>query len=280
MVRAPTEQRSGLVLLDKPAGPSSFGAIAALRPALGRKLGHAGTLDPFASGLLVVLAGRATRLATFLTGLDKRYRATVQFGARSTTDDPEGEITVGGGTVEAAALEAALPDFRGPIRQVPPAASAIHVDGERAYARFRRGETVVVPAREVEILDLTLVAFDADAQTAELDIRCSTGTYIRALARDLGEAVAVGGYCRALRRTAVGPFDVAAADGSVRPAGDAVPHLPRLDVDTEGADAIRHGRAVAAAADPTRPTAVFHDGILIAIARPGLPDLRPLLVLG
>jgi tRNA pseudouridine55 synthase len=277
--RPGVEQRTGLVLVDKQAGPSSFGAIAALRPALGRKLGHAGTLDPFASGLLVVLAGRATRLATFLTGLDKRYLATVQFGARSTTDDPEGELTPGDGTVTEAEVAAALAAFRGRIRQVPPAASAIHVDGERAYARFRRGETVLVPARDVEILALELVAFDAARQAAEIDVHCSTGTYVRALARDLGDAVGTGAYCSALRRTAVGPFDVAEADGALRPAGDAVPHLPHAVLDAAAADAIRHGRSVAGASDRDRPTAVFHGDDLVAIARAGEGDLRPLVVL-
>ncbi len=138
---------SGLLLLDKPAGPSSFQAIARLRPVLGRKVGHAGTLDPFATGLLLVLAGRATRLAAYLSGLDKRYVARVALGVTSTTGDPEGElVATGAPRVGRAAVEAALPPFRGTIEQVPPAASAIHVEGERAYARFRRGEEVVVPA--------------------------------------------------------------------------------------------------------------------------------------
>src|SRR5262245_19952742 len=136
-----------MLLLDKAAGRSSFGAIAALRPVLGRKLGHVGTLDPFATGLLIVLAGKATRLATFLTGLDKRDQAAVRFGVTSTTDDPEGELTARDATTDADTVRRSLDRFRGEIQQVPPAASAIHIDGERAYKRFRRGEEVEVPAR-------------------------------------------------------------------------------------------------------------------------------------
>src|SRR5881394_1796631 len=132
---------TGLLLVDKPAGQSSFGVLRGLRPALGRKLGHAGTLDPFATGLLLVVAGRATRLATYLSGLAKAYTAIVQFGAVSTTLDPEGDI--------AAAGRAAAKNLTGDILQAVPAASAVHVDGERAYARMRRGEAVAPPARHV-----------------------------------------------------------------------------------------------------------------------------------
>ena len=158
-----------------------------------------------------MLAGRATRLARFLSGVDKRYLATVRFGARSTTDDPEGELEAGEGRTDAAAVEVALAGLRGPIVQVPPAASAIHVDGERAYRRFRRGEAVAVPPRAVTVHALELVAFDEERQEAELDVHCSTGTYVRAIARDLGEAVGTGAYCAALRRTTVGPFTLADA---------------------------------------------------------------------
>ena len=132
-------QRTGLFLVDKPAGPSSFGVLRSLRPALGTKLGHAGTLDPFATGLLLVLAGRSTRLATFLSGLGKRYRATVQLGAVSTTLDPEGEITETGRTTTREALAGAALTMVGEIEQAVPAASAVRVDGERSYRRMRRG---------------------------------------------------------------------------------------------------------------------------------------------
>ena len=156
-------QRDGLLLLDKAAGISSFAAIARMRPQLGRKLGHAGTLDPFATGLLLVLAGRATRLARFVSGLEKAYEATVQLGATSSTDDIEGEIASadGAGPVSADGIRGALMRFSGAIEQVPPAASAIHIDGERAYARFRRGEVVEMPTRSVTVQEISLTGFDA-----------------------------------------------------------------------------------------------------------------------
>lgn len=279
--------RTGVLLLDKAAGRSSFAAIAALRPVLGRKLGHAGTLDPFATGLLLVVAGRATRLATFLTGLDKRYLATVQFGVTSTTDDPEGDLTETGATTDEAAVRAALDAYRGPIRQVPPAASAVHVDGERAYRRFRRGEDVVLPERAVTVHALELISFDATAQTAELDVRCSTGTYVRSLARDLGAALGTGAYCSALRRTEIGPFLVADAvtDGddvaaALRPPAAAVPHLPRRHLTHDEAAAALHGRRIAASGEPDGPVALLEDDRLIAIGTRDGDQLRPGPVLG
>ncbi|MGI9187468.1 MAG: tRNA pseudouridine(55) synthase TruB [Gaiellales bacterium] len=253
MPEAPT---AGLLLVDKPAGISSFGAIARLRRAYGRKLGHTGTLDPFATGLLVVLHGRATRLAPYLGGLDKRYRATVQFGTTSTTDDPEGELTLTGRVTTEAALIAALPAFIGDIEQVPPAASAVHIDGERAYRRFRRGETVTVPARHVTVHEITLMHFDHDTQTAELDVACGTGTYIRSIARDLGEALGTGAHLTALRRTQVGGFrvdDAAAPDaiaestpGTLAWAAPltAIPGLPRRAVTAAERSAIGHGQRI------------------------------------
>jgi tRNA pseudouridine55 synthase len=284
-----SEQATGLLLLDKPAGSSSFAAIARLRPVLGRKLGHAGTLDPFATGLLLVLAGRATRLASFIVGQPKRYHATVTFGMRSTTADPEGELTAGGGRTTRAEVEAALGGFRGTIDQVPPAASAVHVDGERAYARFRRGETVTVPTRRVTIAALTLVTFDELAQTAELDVRCSTGTYIRALARDLGEELGVGAYCSALRRTEIGAFGVddaaSPAVALAEPFGGphwrapiaAVPYLATRDLTAPEFDAIGHGRVIPG--DGTGPVALRHEGRLVAIANAVDGSLRPSIVL-
>lgn len=253
MPEAPT---AGLLLVDKPAGISSFGAIARLRRAYGRKLGHTGTLDPFATGLLVVLHGRATRLAPYLGGLDKRYRATVQFGATSTTDDPEGELLLTGRLTTEAELVAALPTFIGEIEQVPPAASAVHIDGERAYRRFRRGETVTVPARSVTVHELTLMHFDHATQTAELEVACGTGTYIRSIARDLGEALGAGAHLTALRRTEVGGFrvDAAAAPDEIAASVPgtlgwaaplaAIPALPRRAVTDAERTAIGHGQRI------------------------------------
>ncbi len=273
---------TGVLLLDKAAGCSSFGAIAALRPVLGRKLGHAGTLDPFATGLLIVLAGRATRLATFLTGLDKRYRAAVRFGVTSTTDDPEGDLAETAATTDEATVRRSLDGFRGAIRQVPPAASAVHIDGERAYKKFRRGEEVAMPERAVTVHAFELLAFDPVSQTAEFDVRCSTGTYIRALARDLGDVVGAGGYCTALRRTEVGPFsvdDAVAADGDIaaalRPAAAAVPHLPRRQITPAEAEAIGHGRWIEAHDEPAGPIVLLDGERLVAIGTRDGDTLRP-----
>jgi tRNA pseudouridine55 synthase len=278
MARSRPDARAGVLLLDKPAGTSSFGAIASLRPVLGRRVGHAGTLDPFATGLLLVLAGRATRLARFLSGLDKRYRATVRLGARSTTDDPEGELEATGATSDRAAVERALEGLRGTIVQVPPAASAVHVDGERAYRRFRRGEDVAMPSRTVTVYGLELAAFDATRQEAVLDVHCSTGTYARAIARDLGEAVGTGAYCAALRRTAIGPFDVADAVGPdearARPyepphwrePAAALPHLPAVRLDAASGGAVRHGRAVEVEAGDGAVVLLDATGALLAVA--------------
>ena len=284
------EARSGLLLVDKDAGPSSFAAIARLRPVLGRKVGHAGTLDPFATGLLLVLAGRATRLAPHLSGADKRYRATVRFGWRSSTDDPEGELVEDGASTSRSEVAAALPALRGAIEQVPPAASAVHVDGVRAYARFRRGEAVVVPPRRVVVHELELTSFDEAAQTAELAVACGSGTYVRSLARDLGESVGCGAYLTALRRTEVGPFSVADAarvedvlgTGVRAPAWrepvDAVPDLPLRTLSGEEAVALRHGRPLARRAE-AGPVRCVHDGRLLAVARPDGALLRPEIVL-
>ncbi|MGI9117663.1 MAG: tRNA pseudouridine(55) synthase TruB [Gaiellales bacterium] len=281
---------AGLLLVDKPAGISSFGAIARLRPAYGRKLGHAGTLDPFATGLLVVLHGRATRLATYLSGLEKRYAAEVRFGATSTTGDPEGEIAVTGATTERAAVEAALPALTGRIQQVPPAASAVHIDGERAYRRFRRGEAVTVPARQVTVHGITLMQFDEDTQTARLDVRCGTGTYVRSLARDLGEALGAGAYLTQLRRTEVGPFRVedAATPDAIVAAGAgtlgwlpplaAVGALPRRALSPEERTAVGHGRRIAAV-DIEGAVALVADGELIGVGEADDGSIAPRIVL-
>ena len=280
---------AGVVLVDKPIGLSSFAAISRLRPAYGRKLGHTGTLDPFASGLLVVLHGRATRLADALAGADKRYRAVARFGATSTTDDPEGEIEETGATTDAAAVTAALPAFTGAIEQVPPAASAVHVDGERAYRRFRRGEAVTVPARRVLVHAIDLMHFDDRTQTAELDIRCGSGTYIRSIARDLGATLGCGAYLTELRRTEVGRFrveDAAAPDAiAAAPAGTvawlpplaAVADLPRRELDAAECADVRHGRGVDGAGEGR--IALVHDGRLVAIGDATAGRIAPRTVL-
>ncbi len=285
-----SESRTGLFLLDKPPGPSSFGAIAQMRPLLGRRVGHAGTLDPFATGLLLVLAGRATRLAPFLSGLTKRYEAVVQFGATTTTDDPEGQRTETGLRTTPDAVAAALPSFAGAIRQRPPAASAIHIDGERAYRRMRRGEEVIVPERSVTVHEIRLTAFDEEAQTASLDILCSTGTYVRAIARDLGAAVGSGGYCSRLRRTAIGHFDVSDAQtpddarthgiaaAAWREPAIAVSHLPQRQLTSDEMVAVGYGRSVDLQGADAPAVSCVYSGRLIAIASPREGALRPVFV--
>jgi tRNA pseudouridine55 synthase len=282
-------QLTGLVLVDKPAGPSSFGVLRSLRPALGSKLGHAGTLDPFATGLLLVLAGRATRLATYLSGLDKRYEAVVQFGAVSTTLDPEGDLTPTGATTDAAAVASAAAGMTGDVLQAVPAASAVKVDGRRSYARMRAGETVTAPPRHVTIRRLEIRGFDETAQRATIAVECSKGTYVRQIAADLGEATGAGAYCLELRRTAVGNFDVSAAaspaDVSADPMGPwfraplaALPHLPARDLGSEEAEAARHGRGLELHGE-TGPVRLATGDDLLGIGEPRDGHLRPVVVL-
>lgn len=280
---------TGLLLVDKPAGQSSFGVLRDLRPALGRKLGHAGTLDPFATGLLLVVAGRATRLATYLSGLDKAYDAVVQFGAVSTTLDPEGEITAAGPPTDADAVTAAAAGLVGEIVQAVPAASAVKVDGERAYARMRRGEAVAPPPRRVTIHHLDVNGFDGEAQRAAISVRCSKGTYVRQLAADMGTATGVGAYCLELRRTAVGDFGLADAGTPeeiareplgrwYRSAADALPHLPARALDEAEQRDVSHGRALARHGEDGF-TRLVHDGELRAVAEPRGERLQPVVVL-
>ncbi len=200
MSDAPAE--AGLLLCDKPAGITSHDVVAQTRRRLGRgvKVGHAGTLDPFATGLLIVLVGRATRIQRFVMALPKRYEVTARFGAVSTTGDPEGEITV---TDRVPTGDLALPT--GQVRQRPPAYSAIKIKGQRAYKLARAGESFEIPEREVAVHRFEETRRDG----AERDfvIECSSGTYVRSLIADLGDA-----YCTALRRTRIGDFDVSNAD--------------------------------------------------------------------
>lgn len=213
-----TSTRSGILLVDKPQGITSHGVVARTRKAAGtRKVGHAGTLDPMATGLLVLGINSSTRLLTYLVGLDKEYFATIRLGASTSTDDAEGETVASAdaSSVTAEQIEAGIAPLRGDIEQVPSSVSAIKVDGKRAYALVREGETVELKSRAV-----TISAFEVlDVRTAEtftdVDVRveCSSGTYIRALARDLGATLEVGGHLTALRRTRIGPFSIADAAG-------------------------------------------------------------------
>ncbi len=206
----------GVLVVAKPAGPTSHDVVALVRRlASTRRIGHGGTLDPFASGVLPLFLGGATRLVEYHLADDKAYRATICFGATSTTDDLDGELT----PVEAAApsretVEAALVGFLGPQQQQPPVYSAVQVGGRRAYAMARAGEAVDLPSRSVEIKRLDLMEWDgtdADRPIAVVEVVCSAGTYVRALARDLGSKLGSGAYLGALVRTASGPFTLDAA---------------------------------------------------------------------
>lgn len=256
-----------MILADKPAGVTSHDVVAAARRRLGRgvKVGHAGTLDPFATGLLLVLVGRATRTQRYFMALPKTYEAEARFGARSSTGDPEGEITETG-RVPSGDLE--LPT--GSIRQRPPAYSAVKLGGERAYRRARRGEEVETPEREVVVHEFTEVARAGDRR--RFRIRCGSGTYVRSLVAGLGDA-----YCTALRRTAIGPFEVVDADEErMIPLAAALAFLPAVGLGAEAGRRAGHGVAVPGVAEgPVR--LVDPDG-LVAVAEPGEgATLRPVV---
>jgi tRNA pseudouridine55 synthase len=191
---------AGVALVDKPAGPSSFAVVSQIRRLTGARTGHAGTLDPFATGLLLLLSGRATKLTPQLVGLDKRYVTEVDLRARTSTGDPEGEIVETLEPPDEAELELRLAALRGEIELPIPAASAVKIGGERAYALARRGVVVEMPLRRSTVHELDVVAYTGE--TVTLDMRVGSGTYVRAIAH------ALGGHCTTLRRTAVGPFDV------------------------------------------------------------------------
>jgi tRNA pseudouridine55 synthase len=250
--------RDGVLLVDKPAGVTSHDVVAAERRGLPpkTKVGHAGTLDPFATGLLLVLVGRATRAQRFLMALPKRYETVARLGWTSTTGDVDGELAPGRTPPEPLALPT------GRIRQRPPAYSAVRVGGKRAYALARAGETVDMPEREVDVH-----AFDElwrDGERAAFAIECGSGTYVRSLIADLGDA-----YCLELRRTRIGPFDVADA-GRFVPLADALGFLPAVELDGEDARRAGHGVAISVSAQSrAEGTVRLVDGAgLIALAEP------------
>ena len=209
----------GVVLVDKPAGPTSFALVADLRRRTRARTGHTGTLDPFATGLLILLSGAATRLAPCFVGLDKRYLTTIDLTATTSTGDPEGEIVERHEAPLQAELEGRLDRLRGEIELPIPAASAVKIGGERAYKLARQGTVVEMPLRRSFVHALDVISYSGDS--VELDLRVSSGTYIRAIAE------ALGGHCRTLRRTAVGPFEIAEADAErIVPAAEALGRLP------------------------------------------------------
>lgn len=256
----------GVILVDKPAGKTSHDVVAAVRRGLPgrRRVGHAGTLDPFATGLLIVLVGRATRAQRFFMALPKTYRATARFGAVSSTGDPEGEITETG---TPAPDPLTLPV--GDVRQRPPAHSAVKVGGERAYRRARRGEVVAVAQRTVHIERFELL--HREGQRVELEVECSSGTYVRSLVADLGDA-----YCEALRRTAIGSFSVVDADSNRLIAlAEALAFLPERRL--AGDDAQRAGYGVAVAGEAEGFVRLTDERGLIAVAEPRDGQLKPVV---
>lgn len=259
------EVAGGLLLVDKPAGLTSHDVVARARRVLRtRRIGHAGTLDPFATGLLVCAVGPATRLLPYLDGEPKRYRTRVQFGTATDTDDATGRVVAHGPPVAWASLPEALAGLTGAIQQRPPAYSAKHVDGERAYALARRGETVELPPVAIHVH-----AWDEHARGDdwfEADVTCSGGTYVRALARDLGLALGTVAHCATLRRLGSGPLRVeeaipmSALDPNHPPPLQsplvALAHLAREALSPDEVAAVRHGRAVPARVDGARAVLV------------------------
>ena len=280
----PPRDPSGVLLVDKPGGMTSHDVVSRARRALGtRKIGHAGTLDPMATGLLLLGVGPATRLLTYLVGLDKTYEATIRLGASTDSDDADGVVTAAADHADVASLgrdriAASVARLTGSISQVPSTVSAIKVNGRRAYDLARAGEEVELRAREVVVSRFDVVATHPSPGHLDLDVivDCSSGTYIRALARDLGHDLAVGGHLTALRRTRVGPFAVSdacatediSASGLLAPARVAASVLPVLDVDDDHARDLRHGKRVAgigARFEGERAAAVDPAGALVGI---------------
>jgi tRNA pseudouridine55 synthase len=256
---------NGVILVDKPAGITSHDVVAAQRRRLPRKtkVGHAGTLDPFATGLLLILVGRATRVQRFLMALGKRYETVARLGWTSTTGDPEGELAPG-------RMPAELHLPTGTVRQRPPAYSAVKIGGQRAYALARRGEAVEMPEREVVVERFEQLWRDGDRAAFAID--CSSGTYVRSLIADLGDA-----YCLELRRTAIGPFEVADADDErLLPLDDALAFLPAVDLTGDDARRAAHGVAVGGAGEGT--VRLRDEDGLIALAEPrGDGTLKPVV---
>jgi tRNA pseudouridine55 synthase len=278
--RAPRRRVDGVLLLDKPRGLTSNAALArAKRLYNAEKAGHTGTLDPLASGLLPICFGVATRFAQFLLDAPKRYVATVRFGVATTTQDAEGEVTATKSVTFARAdLEAALRRFTGVITQTPPAHSALKFEGKPHYEYARRGIDVPRTPREVTIHALELL--DWTPPDATLVVACSKGTYVRALAADLGDALGCGAHLAALRRTASGGFDITdavtleALEAMEQPRRDAVllptrvlvDHLPRLSVSKDAARRFLQGQPIAAGVEKNGPVAVFEADLLLGVA--------------
>jgi tRNA pseudouridine55 synthase len=270
----------GVLVVDKPAGMTSHDVVDRVREVLEtRKVGHGGTLDPDATGVLLIGVGRATRLLSYAQAGRKRYLATARFGVTTSTQDSSGEVLEERPVrLTGAAIEGALVSLRGEIDQVPPMVSAVRMGGERLYRKARRGEEVERLPRRVTVYSLHLIDFDG-FDCATLDVLCSGGTYVRTLIADLGEALGCGAHLEDLRRTQAGSFTEADAVSidelkveDLRPLVDAVGDLPRLEVDAADAERVAHGQALDADGAPKegRFVAVVRDGNLLAVyAREG-----------
>lgn len=293
----------GILVVDKPAGMTSHDVVARVRRlAATRKVGHAGTLDPMATGVLVLGIGRGTRLLTYLVGSDKDYDATVRLGQATTTDDAEGEVLEadGAAALDETRLRAAVTALTGPLSQVPSAVSAIKVDGRRAYARVRAGEQVELAARDVVVSRFDVLGHrpgtvpdGTPVVDVDVSVTCSSGTYVRALARDLGAALGTGGHLTALRRTRVGaypvrdatPLDVLEAEPADRPLGvlalaDAARSMFATRLLTEPETrALSYGQRLDAADAPSQPVAAFSPaGDLVALLETRGGHAVPVLV--
>jgi tRNA pseudouridine55 synthase len=288
---------SGWVIVDKPAGWGSTDVVNKLRWAFqAKKAGHAGTLDPAATGLLAVALGEATKVIPYVTDAMKAYDFTLRWGQATSTDDAEGEVVAqSDARPDEAAIRAALPGFEGWIRQVPPAFSAVKVEGERAYDLAREGATVELEARDLFVDSLTLTEV-VDADTARLELVCGKGGYVRAIARDLGRALDSCAHVTALRRIWSGPFDLEGAvqmeqiealaqtdeiDSLLRPLEDGLAELPRVTLSADGAQRLMNGnpgRAVASDADYGEVAWGAYRGRALAIGTYRAGELHPIRV--
>jgi tRNA pseudouridine55 synthase len=261
----PTPARG--LLVDKPAGMTSHDVVAKVRQEQGGKVGHAGTLDPFATGLLVLLLGRATRLQRYLLELPKTYQATARLGWRSSTGDPDGELT------ETGQIPGRLELPTGEIEQRVPMTSAVKVDGERLYRRAHRGESIETPTRKVTVHRADLI--EEDGESATFEIECSSGTYIRTLLETLEDA-----YCESLRRTAIGDLQVPDGDSVEVSVEELTGFLPERLLNADEADRVANGRPVTEPFDvPPAHVRLTYDGRLVAVARVDGENLRPEVVL-
>lgn len=288
-----TATESGLLIVDKPSGWTSHDVVARIRKLAGTKrVGHAGTLDPMATGVLVVGVEKATRLLGYLALAEKDYVATIRLGQTTDTDDADGEVigSVPVRNLDEADLRHAVAGLTGEIIQVPPGVSAIKVGGQRAYRLARAGEPPQLAARAVTVREFAVDAVRPVGEVVDVDVRvtCSSGTYIRALARDLGAALGVGGHLTVLRRTRVGPYlasqaltlDQLAADLATIPlATAAAAAFPRRDLTQAEADTLAHGARLEATGTGDQPVAAFApDGILVALLTDADGRARPLAV--